>query len=131
MIEERAEDIPDTINKVAGEDAVRISKSGSGERESSGSPRMADKRLRIKVFNVGRSKEYINVEVDAFHKEVAPLVVQSCPRTSNMAEGSLIFSIYFGRDTCGMYPDRSVIRRAGRRRWDVEDGRANSAADVK
>ena len=101
-MEERADEMPDTINRVAGDEAVRISKSGSGERESSGSPRMADRRLRIKVFSVGRSKEYKNVDVDAFQREVAPLVVQSWPKTSNMAEGSLIFSIYFGRDVCGM-----------------------------
>lgn len=102
MMEDSTEEMPDTINSVAGEDAVRISRSGSGESASSGSPKMADRRLRMNVFSVGRSKEYIKVDVDAFQREVAPFVVQSWPRMSKMAEGSLILSIYFGRDVCGM-----------------------------
>lgn len=57
---------------------------------SSGNPTMADKRLRMKVFRVGRSREYMKVALLAFQGEVGPLVDQSCDSTSIREYGFLI-----------------------------------------
>jgi hypothetical protein len=54
---ERALETPDIRSTVEGEDAVRISRFGAAESESSGKPKMADRRLRINVLRVGRRRE--------------------------------------------------------------------------
>ncbi len=51
------DEIKERTKVAAGEVEVRISLAMDGVMSSSGSPTMADKRLRINVFRVGRSKE--------------------------------------------------------------------------
>lgn len=100
MIDDNAEEMPDISNTVAGDDAVRMSRSGIVEKESSAieNPRIADRRLRINVLSVGRSNEYKKVDVEAFQTDDTPPVVQSCERTSKNADGFLILSMYWGLD---------------------------------
>jgi hypothetical protein len=51
------EEIKESTNVTKGDVDVRISAVMDDAISSSGNPTMADKRLRIKVFNVGRSRE--------------------------------------------------------------------------
>lgn len=97
MTEERAEDTRDIANVVVGDTAVRISDAIGFEVPSSGRPRTADNRLEMKVFNVGSNREYIKVEFEPFHTDVAPLVDQSCESTSSRDDGFLIESLCLGR----------------------------------
>lgn len=53
IIEDKAEEIKDRIKVVLGEATVRISSVIDDAVPSSGKPKMADRRLRIKVFRVG------------------------------------------------------------------------------
>lgn len=89
-IADSEEEMKDRTSVANGEVAVRISAVIEDEISSSGRPIMADKRLRIKVFRVGRSREYIKVALVAFHGDVGPLVVQSCDSTSIREDGFLI-----------------------------------------
>lgn len=51
------EEMNERINVARGDGAVRISAASDEAISSSGNPTIADKRLRIKVFNVGKSSE--------------------------------------------------------------------------
>jgi hypothetical protein len=53
----RALETPDISSTVEGDDAVRISRFAAAESESSGKPKMADRRLLIKVLRVERRRE--------------------------------------------------------------------------
>ena len=57
MSAERDDETKDRINVVKGEGAVNISADKDEVMSSSGRPAMAESRLRMKVFNVGRSSE--------------------------------------------------------------------------
>jgi hypothetical protein len=54
---EREEEIKERIRVATGEVEVRISLAMDGVMSSSGNPTMAERRLRMKVFKVGRSRE--------------------------------------------------------------------------
>lgn len=56
-IAESAEEMQVSSKEEPGDDDVRISGSAREERPSSGKARIADRRLRIKVLRVGRSRE--------------------------------------------------------------------------
>lgn len=101
MIADSDEDMNERINVVLGDAAVRMSAVIGDAIPSSGNPKMADRRLLMKVFRVGRRREYMNVALDAFHIEVGPLVDQSCDRTSMRDEGFLITSVCLGDDAGG------------------------------
>lgn len=90
IIADSEEEMNERINVVLGDAAVRISAVIGDAIDSSGNPRMADRRLLMKMFRVGRRSEYINVALVAFHIDVSPLVEQSCDRTSMREEGFLI-----------------------------------------
>lgn len=98
ITEERAEDTSVKANVVVGDTAVRISDAIGAELLSSGRPRIADKRLWMKVFKVGSNREYMKVAFEPFHTDVAPLVDQSCEITSKSEDGFLIESRFLGRD---------------------------------
>jgi hypothetical protein len=53
IIEDNADEINARINVVAGEATVRISSVIDDALPSSGKPKIADRKLRIKVFRVG------------------------------------------------------------------------------
>lgn len=76
-IAESAEEMQVSSKDEPGDEDVRISGSAREERPSSGKARIADRRLRIKVLRVGRSREYTNDEFVAFHREVGPLLPHS------------------------------------------------------
>jgi hypothetical protein len=54
---ERDEETNDMSSVASGEEACRISATIDEEMSSSGRPTIAERRLRMKVFNVGRSSE--------------------------------------------------------------------------
>lgn len=54
---ERDEEINDRSSVASGEEAFKISAAIDEEISSSGRPTIADRRLRMKVFKVGRSNE--------------------------------------------------------------------------
>lgn len=56
-IAEREEEMNERTRVASGEDTVRISAVMDEAISSSGSPTIADKRLRMNVFKVGRSSE--------------------------------------------------------------------------
>lgn len=56
-IAESEEEMKERMRVASGEGAVRISAAIDEAMSSSGSPTMAERRLRMKVFNVGRSSE--------------------------------------------------------------------------
>lgn len=89
-IADREEEIKDRISVANGDAAVRTSAVIEDVTSSSGKPTMADRRLRMKVLSVGRSREYINVALVAFQGDVGPLVDQSCDSTSIREYGFLI-----------------------------------------
>ena len=57
IIAEREDETNDRRRVASGDVAVKISAPIDEETSSSGRPIIADRRLRIKVFNVGRSSE--------------------------------------------------------------------------
>ena len=57
IIDDRAEEINDRTSVAAGDAAVRISAVIDDAVSSSGKPAIADKRLRMKVFRVGSTRE--------------------------------------------------------------------------
>jgi hypothetical protein len=57
IMAERDEETNDMSSVASGEEACRISATIDEEMSSSGRPTIAERRLRMKVFNVGRSSE--------------------------------------------------------------------------
>lgn len=57
IMAEREEEIKDRSSVARGEEAVKISAAIDEEISSSGRPTIADSRLRMKVFKVGRRRE--------------------------------------------------------------------------
>jgi hypothetical protein len=51
------DEMNDRTSVARGDEAVKMSAVIEVERSSSGKPTMADRRLRMKVFNVGRRSE--------------------------------------------------------------------------
>jgi hypothetical protein len=82
MMAESDDEMNDRSSVTRGEDAVRMSAVIDEEMSSSGKPTIADRRLRMKVFKVGRRREYINVALEAFQGEEGPLVDHNWERTS-------------------------------------------------
>jgi hypothetical protein len=101
MIEESAEDTSVSINVVVGETAVRMSDATGLALPSSGSAKIADRRLWMKVFRVGSNSEYMNVAFEAFQTDVGPLLDHSCERTSRSEDGFLMASLCFGSEDDG------------------------------
>lgn len=100
-IAESEEEIKERMRVANGEEAVRISAVMDDALSSSGRPTTAAKRLRIKVFSVGRSREYMKVALVAFHGAVGPLVDHNCDTTSINDDGSLIDMAYLREDGDG------------------------------
>lgn len=82
MIADREVEMKDRRSVTTGEVDVKMSAVMEDEISSSGKPTMADSRLRMNVFNVGRSREYMKVVLVPFHGDVGPLVVHSWDNTS-------------------------------------------------
>jgi hypothetical protein len=82
MRAESDDEIKDRTNVIKGEDAVKMSAVMEEDMSSSGKPTIAERRLRMNVFKVGRRREYINVALEAFQGEEGPLEDHSWERTS-------------------------------------------------
>lgn len=89
------EEMKERTRVARGEDAAKISAVMDEVMSSSGRPTIAESRLRIKVFKVGSSSEWMNVALEAFQGELGPLVVQSCESTSINELGFLIAKACF------------------------------------
>lgn len=89
MRDERDEEMNDSTSVAMGDVDARISAVMDEAISSSGRPTIAERRLRMNVFKVGSSSEYMNVAFEAFQREVGPLVAQSCEMVSINEEGFL------------------------------------------
>jgi hypothetical protein len=56
-MEEREDDINESISVVPGDATVRMSSESEAALPSSGKPKIADRRLRMNVLSVGRRRE--------------------------------------------------------------------------